>query len=239
MSSAEPLEPVPWSGDDVRGDFHRDLDELEEELVAAATQVLEALPRLTDAFLAGRRGSIGDAVQLADEVEARCLQADEQGFVLLARESPMGGDLRRLVALLRTTVAVNRSASLLRHVSESLHWFDPAVLPPGLRDQLADMAARATGVFEGGLEAWRTRDALAVSEVEQADDRVDRLQEQVMSRARSADLGSELIVIGLIARWFERIADHGVALARDAAFVVTGERVTGEPALGEGPGDPG
>jgi phosphate uptake regulator len=33
-------------------------------------------------------------------------------------------------------------------------------------------------------------------------------------------------VLGLVARYLERIADHGVAIARDTAFASTGERVT-------------
>lgn len=214
---------------DLRGDFHRNLEALDEHLVEAGALIVAALPRLTRAFLAGDRASIEDAEEMAGDVQTRCAAVREQGFVLLARESPVGGDLRQLVAILRTTIDVDRSASLLKHVLRSLTWFDPSDLPPSLRGTLAELAVRSGQVFRGGVDAWRRRDALAVAELDAADDRVDALQEELLTCSTEAGLGSELIVIGLLARYFERLADHGVVLARETSFVVTGERPGDEP----------
>lgn len=215
---------------DLREDFHRNLEALDEHLVKAGGLIVDALPRLTRAFLAGDRASIEDAEEMAGKVQARCSAVRERGFVLLARESPVGGDLRQLVAILRITIDVDRSASLLKHVLRSLRWFEPADLPAPLRGTLAELAIRSGQVFRGGVDAWRGRDALAVAELDTADDRVDALQEELLTSSTEAGLGSELIVIGLLARYFERLADHGVVLAGETSFVVTGERPGDEPA---------
>lgn len=95
-----------------------------------------------------------------------------------------------------------------------------------LRGELVELAERAATVFTAGADAWRRRDALAVSEVEDADDGVDDLQKLLLQKAASIEkAGDEMLVVGLIARYYERIADHGVAIARDAAFVATGQRI--------------
>jgi phosphate transport system protein len=217
--------PEPPSGA-VRAEFHSALDRMDDQFIAAALDVAEELPRLTSAFLLGDRSSVAEAIDLSVRVGDACEQIEEDGFILLAREAPVAGDLRRLVALLRLTTDVDRSASLLKNVSMTLERFDPRFLPEDLRLQLGELADRAADVFNAGIEAWRHRDALAVHDVDDADEAVDRLQQVLLDKAAALDeAGDEMLVLGLIARYYERIADHGVTIARDAAFVATGQRV--------------
>lgn len=210
----------------VRVHFREQLDAIDDTFVHAALQVAEALPPLTAGFLDGDTAVMQRAIDLSLEVSAAMEAVEDQGFVLLAREAPVAGDLRRLVALLRLTTDIDRSAALLRHACLTLERFDPRFLPEEVRRQLTELADRATHVYVAGIDAWRRRDALAVSEVDDADEDVDRLQELLLERAAAMDHGGdEMLVLGLIARYFERIADHGVAVAQDATFVATGQRV--------------
>lgn len=217
---------MPDSGRDLRTGFHTALDDLDDRFVTAGLRVAEALPRLSEAFLLGDVTIIEQAEYMAWEVASECERVEDDGFVLLAREAPVASDLRRLVALLRMTVDVSRSASLLRHACLTLRQFDPRFLDPPLRAQLEELSRVATEVFVAGLDAWRRRDALAVTDVDRADDAVDELQRLLMGQASEVDdPGTELLVLGLLARYYERIADHGVEVARDATFVATGQRV--------------
>ncbi len=213
-------------GRDLRTAFHAALDDLDDRFVAAGLRVAESLPRLSEAFLLGDVSIIEQSEFMAWEVASECEQIEDDGFVLLAREAPVASDLRRLVALLRMTVDVSRSASLLRHACLTLRQFDPRFLDPPLRAQLEELSRVSTEVFVAGLDAWRRRDALAVNEVDRADDAVDELQRLLLGQASNVeDPGTELVVLGLLARYYERIADHGVEVARDATFVATGQRV--------------
>lgn len=218
--------PEPAARGDVRVEFHGQLDAMDDLFIGSAFEVADALPRLTARFLDGDQGVMQEAIDLSIRVGAAIEDVEDRGFVLLAREAPVAGDLRRLVALLRLTTDVDRSAALLKHVCLTLVRFDPRFLAEDLRRQLAELADRATRVFTAGADAWRRRDALAVADVDDADEDVDRLQELLLEKAAAMDeLGDEMLVLGLIARYYERIADHGVAIAQDAAFVATGQRV--------------
>jgi phosphate transport system protein len=211
---------------EVRVDFHTALDQIDDLFVTAGANVAEAVVSLSDRFLAGDHTAIGEATELAIGVGEQCHEIEERAFVILARESPVSGDLRRLVALLRTTTDVDRSASLLKHVLESLERMDPRMLPADLRTQIAELATRAAEVFAAGIDAWRRGDAAAVLDVDRADEAVDSLQLGLLDRVQELeDPGNEMLVLGLIARYYERIADHGVSIAQDAAFVATGERI--------------
>lgn len=239
---ANTMNSIPEPEAELRVDFHSALDQLDDDFVRASLVVAESLPRLTREFIRGNKTSIEEAREMAADVDRQCLDIEENAFVLLARESPVSGDLRRIVALLRLVHDVERSASLLRHVSETLDRFDPRDLPAGIQDKVTELGDRATEVFRAGVDAWRRRDGLAVNEVDELDSQVDRLQEVLLAESAGlqAKLGGEMLVIGLIARYYERIADHGVALAQDAAFVVTGDRVLlkSRPVYDEGQADP-
>lgn len=221
---ADLLPAVPDGGP--RGAFHRTLDALDDAFTATAVAIGEAMPVLHRAYLAGDLGCIDQARTLARRTSQRLHDVEDAAFVILAREAPVGGDLRRLVAILRLVNDVDRSAALLRHVCETVRRVDPRTLPPALRGTVDELAGRAGEVYDRGVAAWRTRDALAVSEVDGHDELVDRLQLRLYADlARSEGTGEAPLVVGLVARSYERLADHGVAIARDTAFVVTGDRV--------------
>ncbi len=212
---------------ETRQAFHHELDAIDDAFVTAGLHVAEALPELSAAFLAGDRDVIPRAEALAVATSDACEDIDEAGFILLARQQPVSGDLRRLVALLRMTVDVHRSASLLRHACLTLNTFDPRFLADPVRSQLEELAMQACDVFAAGMDAWRRRDALAVSEVDIQDENVDELQRVLLRETTKGgeEIGEGMLVLGLLARYYERIADHGVEIARDAAFVATGQRV--------------
>lgn len=209
----------------VRVEYQERLDGVDDELVGAALLVADVFPRIIRAFLVADAGAIHEAQAMASEVDERCRHVEDEGFLLLALEAPVSGDLRRLVAILRLVWAVERSAALVRHVAESTDRFDARLLPRELRLQIEELAVRAADVFRRGVDAWRLRDGLAVNELDRLDAEVDLLARGLLARAEGlADAPADLIVLGLLARYFERIADHGVSFAHHGTFAVTGER---------------
>ena len=217
---------LPRRGTELRGEYAVWLDEIDDELTGAALLVAEAMPRITRAVLAADRAVLPEASALSDDVRERCRRVEEQGFLLLAREAPVSGDLRRLVAMLRLVHDAERSGRLMRHVAEAVERLDVRLLPQALRQQLEELADHSLEVYRRGVDAWRQRDALAVHEVDRLDADVDTLRVGLISRAQELrGAPSEVMVLGLLGRYFERLADHGVAFAQHVTFVVTGERV--------------
>jgi phosphate transport system protein len=221
------LPPVETgAGAELRVQYHAWLDDVDDELVGGALVVADAMPRTLRALLAGDTTCVVEARAAVANVRERCRHVEEQGFLLLAREAPVAGDLRRLVSLLRLVYDVERSGSLMRHVAEATERLDARRLPAELREHLHELGVRSIEVLAGGIDAWRRRDALAVHELDEADAAVDTLRTTLLVRARELEGASaQLLVLGLLGRYFERLADHGVAFAQHVTFVVTGERV--------------
>lgn len=219
------LPPLREPRRELRSEYADWLDRIDDEMVGGALLISESLPRATAAFLAADRSCITSARSMAADVRERVRFVEEQGFLLLAREAPVAGDLRRLVSVLRLVPDVERSAALVGHVASTLDTVDPRELPEVVRRQIAELGQRATEVFRRGVDAWRQRDGLALADVVDADEAVDRLARGLVAQADHLSDAGQLIALGLLARYWERIGDHGVSFAQHGTFAVTGQRV--------------
>lgn len=213
----------------LRSDFAARLSEVEDAFALAALMVVERFPPIVEALLGGDRSLAPTLRAVEHEVRERCAAIEERCLLLLALEAPVSRDLRRVVSLLRTVHDVERSATLARHLAEAPEHLDARFLPEDLQRHLRELATRSMDVHRQGLEAWCRRDALAVTDVGRADAEVDRLRTRMLLRARDVEGSTDdLVTLTLVGRYLERLADHGVALSRHAAFAETGDRVTVE-----------
>lgn len=63
----------------------------------------------------------------------RCTELEGSGYLVLATQSPVATDLRRVIAVLRSVKDIERTGNLLGHVVSSLSWVHPPSLDGELR----------------------------------------------------------------------------------------------------------
>ena len=211
---------------EVRAEFHAQLEDLEQQLVSAAEQVGAAIQPVTRAFLRRDHAAAEAWAEQNQRLSADCRQLEEDGYTLLARQSPVAGDLRRIIAVLRHAADVQRTGDLLRHVVASLSWIDPLLLPSELRDLIEEFGQLVSGLVQQAVDAWDHSDSLAALDLARADDEVDRLQRELLAALCSGTCSvEEGVSLALLARYYERMGDHAVELARGVTYAVTGERL--------------
>ena len=224
----DPLAQLGEEGDDharLRLGFQGALEDCDKALIQAGQLVATAIMPMTEAFLIGDAQTAGQLIAEDQKVDVACQQLEERCFLLIAQQSPVAGDLRHLVAVLKCVQDVYRSGDLLRHVGESLTWIHPPSLPEKLRETVKQLGSVSQDLFTRGLTSWTDRDALAANELEDDDDQVDLLQKVLLTDLYTGQQSvEESVSLALIARYYERIADHGVEIARQTAYVVTGQR---------------
>jgi phosphate transport system protein len=227
-------DPLTWlekefATEGTRADFHRQLDACDAVLIELGQRVGGAVVPVTEAFLQADRHAAEGLIGADLAVAGECLELEERCYVLLARQQPVARDLRRLVAIVRSVSDVQRSASLLDHVAESLTWVHPPSMPDQLRQTIAQLGDVAGEIFLRAVAAWSEHDGLAANELQGRDDQVDLLQQVLLTELYSGSQSvEEAVSLALIARYYERVADHGVEMARQVTYVVTGERVPPE-----------
>ena len=222
----EALEEQRRRAEGARVEFREHLHLLDDMLITLAGRVADTVKPTTQSFL---EADAHRAAQLlaADDVMGRdCIALEEACYILIARESPVAGDLRRCVAVLRSVADVQRSSNLLRHVSESLTWVHPPSMSADVRDMVRRMGEVSEDIFRRAVDAWKNHDGLMANELDEADDSVDLLQKELLAELYTGSQSvEEAVSLALIARYYERVADHGVELARLVTYFLTGERI--------------
>jgi phosphate transport system protein len=211
----------------MRDQYHEQLDAIVDDLVNLTGTVRRAVASSTNALLDadGRLAEVviaGDAV-IDEETEA----IEERALLLLATQQPVATDLRQLVATLRMVTDLQRMGDLSVHVAKvaRMRTPDPAV-PPQLHPTIRAMAKVADSMIDAAARIVANRDVVAAAHLEDEDDEMDRLRKDLF-RTLLSDSWSHgvepAIDLALLGRYYERIGDHAVSMARRVVYLVTGE----------------
>lgn len=157
---------------------------------------------------------------LHDDVEQRCVN-------LLALQAPVAADLRLVVSAMHAAADLSRMGDLAQHIAKIVRLKHPKLTVPGeVRPVFARMGLLAAELAEWAADAIEQRDPLGGERLAAADDEVDALRRQLFHILfdDSWSHGVEPAVdAALIGRYYERFADHAVAIARQVGYRVTGQ----------------
>ncbi|MFT4226986.1 phosphate signaling complex protein PhoU [Micropruina sp.] len=216
----------------MRESYREDLDSVVTDLVGMTERVRTAVrlstKALLDADLAVAEQVISDDALLDaqhDDLEARC-------FVLLARQAPVAGELRTIVAAMRMVADLARMGDLACHVAKiaRLRYPTPAV-PEGLVPNFELMARVAEEMVATAGRALNSRNAHDASKLADSDEEMDELRKSQFRILLGAEWPYSVeaaVDVALLGRYYERIADHAVIMAGRVIYVVTGNHPEGE-----------
>ncbi len=216
----------------MRDAFHEDLDRISDQLVEMTRLAGSAMSRATTALL-DADVSIAEGVIASDQhLDGLRIQIDDRSIDLLARQQPVATDLRMVVTAMQMAADLERMGDLAKHIAKVARLrFPNSAVPPSIRPTIVEMdhVAKLIVAETGAIIA--SKNAHGAAELTQADDRMDELHRQVFTLLidRSWEHGTEAAVdITLLARYYERFADHAVLVAHRVAYLVTGEWVSPE-----------
>ncbi len=211
----------------MRETFHGELDQIRRTLVemseAVAVAMRDATSALLDADLPLAEKVISEDAEvdrLRDDLEARA-------FDLLARQQPVAVDLRTVVTSLKAVADLERMGDLALHIAKVARMRYPsAAVPDDVRGTIAQMGKVALSIVDKTRQVLEGQDISLAEQLEREDDSMDALHRRLFVHLLSGEWthGMEpAIDITLIGRYYERYADHAVAVARQVIFLVTGE----------------
>ena len=214
----------------MRDAYFDQLDSIVDELVTMTHEVQEAVARATQALLTAD-AEIAEKVISDDAViDAARERVEIRSFELLALQQPVASDLRMLVAGLRMVADLERMGDLSVHVAKVARLRVPQVAVPReivpTIERMAHLAEKMVGTVAGIIAE---RDVDGARQLEEDDEEMDQLRRSSfrLMLDETWPHGVEPAVdIALLGRYYERIADHAVSLARRVVYLVTGETVT-------------
>ncbi|NMH98631.1 phosphate signaling complex protein PhoU [Pseudonocardia acidicola] len=211
----------------MRDHYQEELDGLADGLADMCGEVAAALEKATRALLECD-------LQLAEEVISEDIKVDEiraaaeeKAFALLALQAPVATDLRIVVSAIHGAGDIERMGDLALHVAQAARRRHPQpVLPEEIKPYFAEMGRVGVALALKAADVIRSRDLSAAAELEADDDAMDDLHRHMftvlMDRNWTHGVAAAVDVT-LLARFYERYADHAVAVARRIVYVVTGQ----------------
>ena len=226
MTPSEPEPGHPVAGD-LRPTFHQELDALEQQAVGALDIVSEQLDAALTALAHHDVGLAKLVIADDDRVDGRYLETHQAILSLLARQTPVAGDLRLVAALLHMIMHVERIGDQCVNIAKLvvLAGEEPP-LQGEVLEKLGSMGAIARALVVQSQTAFRERDLQLATDLLEKDDDVSRLNREIFRAALEAGVDPETrewaTYMVLVARAIERIADNAVDIGEQVAFVVTG-----------------
>lgn len=202
------------------------LGELSELLGQMCVASAQALHRATAALLE-------DRVRLAEQVVAGDAAIDvlrarveELAGEALLFHAPVAGDLRAVVSAIRAAGDIERMGDLALHVADVVRMRSPRrALPAEVRDDFAEMGRLAVRSALKAADVARSRNVVMAAELDADDDAMDLLHRRMFSVLMHPTWPHGVptaVDITLLARYYERFADHAVVVADETVYAVTG-----------------
>lgn len=206
--------------------FARELDQIQQEVVAMGAMVEEAIHASIEALkqrdLEKAREIIANDIRINKkrwDIEEQCLQ-------LIATQQPLAKDLRLLAAVLVLITELERMGDYAEGIAKiNILLGEEPLLKPLI--DIPRMAQKATDMLRRSLQAFVNHDAEAARAICNEDDEVDDLWNQVyrelltfmIQDPRTINRATYLI---WVAHNLERIADRVTNICERTVFLVTG-----------------
>lgn len=204
-----------------------------EELGLVADDLDRMAMSVRDAIKKAGRSLLNSDVDLAQDVidgdtDIDSLQASiiDQCIRLLAKQSPVATDLRVVVSTLSLSATFERMGDLARHIAETARraYPDPT-LPAEVLPLFKQMQDFLDVLADRLVDMLADRDTTIAEQIIISDDKMDELHQETFAYALSEDwrgTRQQLIDMVLVARFMERLGDHGVSAARRVVYIVSG-----------------
>jgi phosphate transport system protein len=211
----------------MRNDFHGELNSLIETLSQMCGLAGLAMERATQALLQADLPLAEHVITDHDHLTHMQAQAEEASLLLLALQAPVAGDLRVVVSSMQNVADAERMGGLALHVAKIARRRMPdSAVPEHLRPTILSMASVADSMIESASRIVANCDVAKAAQLESEDDEMDLLRKDLFRSllGDTWDHGVEPAVdVALLGRYYERIGDHAVSMARRVVYLVTGQ----------------
>ena len=210
----------------MRDSYREQIDDILADLVQMSQTVSSAVRSSTTALLEADIHLAELVISEDEKVDAKQREIEARAFSLLARQSPVAGELRTLVATLRMVTELERMGDLAAHVSKiaRLRYPETAV-PELLRPSFVRMGDVAEKMVVTAGQTLNDRNLQNAQELRDRDEEMDELRRTQFRVLLGDDWPYSVeaaVDVALLGRYYERIADHAASMARRIIYVVTG-----------------
>jgi phosphate transport system protein len=215
--------------EELRKGFHNELNAVRTDVAEMGRAVIGAVDRATNVLLAGDLEGAEYVILNDDEIDAQSIDLEDHCYRMLALQSPVAGELRQLIAIVKMIGEIERSADLAVNIAKAARRIYGHQLPENLSRLVGKMNEQAKQLFDAAINAFEASDVAKAAALDDMDSFLDSLQRQFVQAVLESHSGGHIelqvaIQLAVVARFYERIGDHAVNIGERVRFLVDGWR---------------
>lgn len=209
--------------------LHQRIENIRDDLIQMGSLIEGMLENATRALVDRDEDLVDHVVQQDRVIDRMELEIDEACNTVLALTQPTAIDMRFLVSVMKITSDLERMGDSAVNIVLAARQLNRQ---PPLKEyvDLPRMSEMTREMVRSALNAFVQRDSKLATRVCKADDDVDALYHQLFEELTGLMIDdggtvSRAIHLLLVARNFERIADHATNVAEDVVYYVEGRDI--------------
>lgn len=212
---------------DQRSHFHQELDSLSEAILQVADRVERMVGMAVDAVCDPDLTLAATVVAEDGFLDAEYLQAHDRWVNLMARQQPMGSDLRLMSVLLHLNITLERSGDQCVNMAKMAQVTDGLPRSDRIVAQIREMGDLVRPMIKTAVESFVRRDPDQARLLPAMDEPIDRINRNMYREVVSCGDKPKLLEwatrMMMVSRALERIGDQAVDVGEQVVFLVTGE----------------
>jgi phosphate transport system protein len=210
--------------------FNEDLEQVRGRVLAMGGMVESLLSKAIAAVNEGD-SSLGSSVSADDlAVNAMEVAIDEECSRILATRAPTAGDLRLIIAIIKTITDLERIGDEGEKIGNIAARLAAMERPESKYREIKHMGRLVTEMVHGALDAFARLDAQAAVEVARRDRAVDEEYEAIQRQSITFMMEDPRSIrraldVMWIVRALERVGDHAKNICEYVIFMVHGKDV--------------
>ena len=219
----------PSGRSSARMEFDRQLEHLQDDLLALGSMVEKATAKAVEALKTRDLAMSEQVVREDDAIDDKRREIEDRVIDLIAVQQPVASDLRLLITTIHVSMELERIGDYAEGIAKiSLRMGNEPPVKPLV--DIPRMAQKASAMLRDALDALVKHDTEKAYQVLADDDEVDDLYTQVYRELLVLMLQDpKIIQRGTYLLWtahdLERIADRATNIAEEVVYLVTGKRV--------------
>ena len=200
--------------------FGRELEAIEAKVIELFAMVAEDLPRATDALLNGDSEAAQALAERDRAIDALYPEVEELADHELLLQQPAASDFRLLISVLRVVPELERSHDLIVNIARRGNIVLSQDISARSRGLIEHMGGLASEMWREAADCWCERDRSAAGALGERDEEMDELYASLMAELASGEMTLPVTMqLTLVARFYERLADHAVNIARRVIYL--------------------
>lgn len=211
-----------------RSNFDHQLMELKEQILQMAREAKKSVEQAVNAL---ENQDLQEAKNIiAFDVHINHMEEiiNEKAISLIAKESPVAVDLRKIIAAVKISSEIERIGDMAVNIAKAVLSIgnDHLVIP---FDKIETMMTLTLNMYTHAMTAYFAEDAKLAKECARQDDVVDDMYDEFVTDLLSntpnePQMISQVTQLVFIFRFTERIADHVTNIAEHVVYLVTGKQ---------------